>query len=57
MCAHKPTDWPPDVDPIALEDLGRLGINPQQDCSGMVGVSKYGDGLFLQAFRNLSLSS
>jgi hypothetical protein len=31
MSAHKPADWPPDVDPIALEDLGRLGINPQQE--------------------------
>src|SRR6516162_5011019 len=31
MTGHRPADWPADVDPISLEDLGRIGINSQQE--------------------------
>ena len=27
----RPAAWPADVEPISLEDLGRLGINSQQE--------------------------
>ncbi len=31
MTGDRPAGWPADVDPISLEDLGRLGINQQQE--------------------------
>ena len=31
MTAERPSGWPPGVEPISLEDLGRLGINPRQE--------------------------
>ncbi|HME24179.1 MAG TPA: hypothetical protein VKI44_23080 [Acetobacteraceae bacterium] len=31
MTGDRPADWPADVDPISLEDLGRIGINSQQE--------------------------
>jgi hypothetical protein len=31
MTTDRSTDWPPEVERISLEDLGRLGINAQQE--------------------------
>lgn len=31
MTADKPKGWPSGVEPISLEDLARLGINPQHE--------------------------
>ena len=31
MTGDGPVRWPADVEPISLEDLGRLGINRQQE--------------------------
>jgi hypothetical protein len=31
MMADRPSGWPPGVERISLEDLGRLGINPRQE--------------------------
>jgi hypothetical protein len=31
MTVSRPPGWPAGVEPISLEDLGRLGINPQNE--------------------------
>lgn len=48
MTGDRPAGWPADVDPISLEDLGRLGINPQQEL--------FWDGLRVEVRRRLILT-
>jgi hypothetical protein len=48
MALGTPTAWPPDVDPISLEDLGRLGINSRQEL--------FWDGRHVEIRRRLTLT-
>ncbi len=48
MTTDKPAGWPSEVDPISLEDLGRLGINDRQEL--------FWDGRHVEVRRRLTLT-